>query len=183
MNTSQLTEKQLAFYDFIVRYKLRYRVWPSYKTTMEHFGFSSKNSVYQMQETLCKKGYLKKVNKELILTRKRPGFSNDEKRDINVILMDEKVISKKEQQAFEAKRQSLLEAIPPALVQYFGLDRLNWPHRDLELKVLEVFATNTSRISDLHNLDWEALAAGSNTEATTFSPDLDSAPDQPSTTS
>ena len=78
MNPSQLTEKQLAFYDFIVRYKLKNRVWPSYKVVMEHFEFRSKNSVYQMQKTLMKKGYLKKVNNELFLTRKRPGFTNEE---------------------------------------------------------------------------------------------------------
>lgn len=78
MNASQLTEKQIAFYDFIIQYKLEHRVWPAYKITMEHFGFRSKNSVYQMQKTLIKKGYLKKVNDELFITNKRPGFTKEE---------------------------------------------------------------------------------------------------------
>ena len=79
MNHNELTPTQLKFYDYIVGYKKKHRIWPTYREIMAHFEFRSKNSVYQMQQSLIKKGYLKKLpDGTIIRTKLRPGFSRDE---------------------------------------------------------------------------------------------------------
>ncbi len=55
-----LTEKQKRVYMFIKEYIKNNDMAPSYLEIMEHFGFSSLNSVYEHLDNLIKKGFIKK---------------------------------------------------------------------------------------------------------------------------
>ena len=55
-----LTEKQLAFLDFLRQHVQTHRVWPTYREVVGHFEFRSPNSVTQNLQALARKGYLER---------------------------------------------------------------------------------------------------------------------------
>ena len=55
-----LTEKQLAFLDFLRQHVQTHRVWPTYREVVGHFDFRSPNSVTQNLQALARKGYLER---------------------------------------------------------------------------------------------------------------------------
>lgn len=58
MGRRQLTAKQHRFLEFIITYVEENSVWPTYREMVEHFGFSSPNSVTQNLQALLRKSYL-----------------------------------------------------------------------------------------------------------------------------
>lgn len=55
-----LTQKQQAFFDFLVNYWRKHRSWPSYPRIRKKFGYKSDHSVTQFYQSLLQKGYLAK---------------------------------------------------------------------------------------------------------------------------
>ena len=60
MSRRHLTEKQLAFLDFLRQHVHAHRVWPTYREVVDHFAFRSPNSVTQNLQALTRKGYLER---------------------------------------------------------------------------------------------------------------------------
>ena len=60
MSRRHLTEKQLAFLDFLRQHVQTHRVWPTYREVVGHFDFRSPNSVTQNLQALARKGYLER---------------------------------------------------------------------------------------------------------------------------
>ena len=60
MSRRHLTEKQLAFLDFLRQHVHSHRVWPTYREVVDHFEFRSPNSVTQNLRALTRKGYLER---------------------------------------------------------------------------------------------------------------------------
>lgn len=60
MSRRHLTEKQLAFLDFLRQHVQSHRVWPTYREVVDHFDFRSPNSVTQNLQALARKGYLER---------------------------------------------------------------------------------------------------------------------------
>lgn len=55
-----LTDKQQAFFDFLVDYWQTHHHWPSYPRIRKKFGYKSDHSVTQNYDALIQKGYLAK---------------------------------------------------------------------------------------------------------------------------
>lgn len=73
MDNFHLTQNQLDFYRYIVAYKEREGIWPTYAKIQRNFGWKSPNSVTQNIQSLIVKGYLKKDGEfGYTLTKKRP---------------------------------------------------------------------------------------------------------------
>lgn len=60
MSRRHLTEKQLAFLDYLRQHVHAHRVWPTYREVVDHFEFRSPNSVTQNLQALTRKGYLER---------------------------------------------------------------------------------------------------------------------------
>jgi len=58
MSRKKLTAKQHAFWQYLVSHIRSHNVWPTYREIVEHFDYSSPNSVTQNLQALYKKGYL-----------------------------------------------------------------------------------------------------------------------------
>ncbi len=58
MGRRQLTSKQHRFLQFLLEHVEEQSVWPTYREIVEHFGFTSPNSVTQNLQALLRKGYL-----------------------------------------------------------------------------------------------------------------------------
>ncbi len=60
MSRRKLTAKQHAFLEYIKSYVRENGVWPTYREIIDHFGYSSPNSVTQNLQALHKKHYLRR---------------------------------------------------------------------------------------------------------------------------
>jgi repressor LexA len=64
MDIAQLTRKQMAFLDYILRYRKDHDVWPTYREIADAFDFKSPNSVTQNIQALIRKGALIRTRDE-----------------------------------------------------------------------------------------------------------------------
>jgi repressor LexA len=60
MSRKKLTSKQHSFFQYLSRFVRDHQVWPTYREIVDHFGYSSPNSVTQNLQALFKKGYLRR---------------------------------------------------------------------------------------------------------------------------
>lgn len=63
MARKKLTAKQHEFLHFLIDHTRKTGVWPTYRETIEHFGYRSPNSVTQNLKALHRKGHLVKDEK------------------------------------------------------------------------------------------------------------------------
>lgn len=79
MDHGQLTHKQRDFLDFIINYKKKHQIWPTYREIADEFDYKSPNSVTQNIKSLLNKGYLvRKSDDEYDISREYSRFIDEE---------------------------------------------------------------------------------------------------------